>query len=233
MERGNAYSAYVQELIDRFQFDKFLNRDETFNEWFERHGNDLYDNHYYWGSGACRVVIFHEDWDFVLKFCYDCEEDVDYCLNEAYLYIKAQEWGIENAFAACDIVGKFGLYDIYVMDRCYCNEDGMSDDSYDLQFKKYCTEYGLDPAAEESMDEFSDNCPAYGEQDCMLELAEVHWGLKFTNTVIAFMEEYGINDCHSGNWGWLNNNLVIVDYAGYGEGARRINRQRVKERYYV
>lgn len=229
MENKQTYLECIQKLKDELRFEELLNCDFSFREWTEAVRDKMYNTDYFWGSGACRCVIGHNDWDFVFKFTYDTEDNVDYCQNEYFLYKKALERGIERAFVACDYVGKFGAYDIYAMERCYCNEDGMSDDSYNLQFKKYCREFGLDPKAEESWEEFSDNCPEYEDQECMLELAEEHWGAKLVSEVEDFMNEYGVNDCHCGNWGWLGDNLVVVDYAGYGEGARMIRRKRLEE----
>lgn len=229
MENKKVYSECVEDLIARFGFDKFLIGEQGFVQWANDMSDALYDNGFCWASGACRVVIFHDEWDFVLKFTYDKEDLIDYCRNEDYLYAKAKAWGVEQAFASCEYVGRFALYDIYVMDRCYCNEDGMSDDSYDLQYKKYCSEYGLDPNEDGSMEEFSNCCPEYEDQDCMLELAAEHWGEQFARKVIDFIYEFGINDCHCGNWGWINDRLVIVDYAGYGDFAKAIRNRRIKE----
>lgn len=140
------YRDCIQELIDNYRFDEFLNCDLSLRQWTEEVNDKLYDFGYFWATGACRCVISREDWSFVFKFTYDTEDCVNYCENERYLYEKAKERGIEKAFAACEYVGKFGAYDIYVMDKCSCNEDSMENASWEYQFKRFCEEEGLDPS---------------------------------------------------------------------------------------
>lgn len=223
------YRDCIQELIDNYRFGEFLDCELSFYQWTKEVNDKLYDFGYFLATGACRCIITREDWSFVLKFTYDTDDCVNYCENERYLYEKAKERGIEKAFAACEYVGKFGAYDIYVMDKCSCNEDSMENASWEYQFKRFCEEEGLDPQSNEAYDEFSDVCCECYEQECMLELASSHWGKAMYHAVKDFIADFGINDCHCGNWGWHKDDLVIVDYAGYGTGARMIRDRRIAE----
>ena len=52
----------------------------------------------------------------------------------------------------------------------------------------------------------------------MMEWACSVWNLPYANGGIAkFMRDMYINDIHCGNWGWIGDRLVLVDYSGYGE----------------
>lgn len=224
------YREYVVTLIKDYHFEEFLSQSKSCVDWF--YGYNLESLGFNCFNGACRYVLFHNDWDFVLKFTYDSEDNVDYCANEQFLYYKATEWGVEKAFAWCDYVGKFGAYDLYAMERCICNEDAMNEDSYRFQFEKFCEAVGYDPEDEEAADEFNFDCDVCVEdQECMLELAFEHWSMEFAVRIQAFFDAYHINDCHCGNWGWRqgNNEMVVVDYAGYGDEASYIANKRKEE----
>ena len=216
-------------LINNFGFDRALFDMEQYDDWMSDNFNNLDDAGYHFNGGACRAVISNDNWEFVFKIHVSKYDKVNFCANEEFLYRKAKEEGIESAFAECVLVGIFFGQEVYAMEYCDCDEDSISDESYNYHFAKYCEDEGLDPSSDEAMDEFSDVGYEYEEQDCILEMAGHRWGREFANRVEDFFHRFSINDCHSANWGWKNDELVVVDYAGYGKYAEGIEKMRLAE----
>ena len=176
-------------------------------------------------SGACRAVIVPRiNAKYVYKIDrYRGDDEIHYCENEAHVYQEAINRGIERAF--CPVLKLFTLthnenhLDIYIAP--YCDIDyKISHDCYEYHFKKYCEDRGYDinnlTAAERddiecSIDDY------YSGTDGVLEFAAEEWPDELFVPVSQLIESYGINDLHSGNWGYLNGCLVITDYAGYNK----------------
>lgn len=225
------YTEYINELVDKFGFGLVLNNPDAYAyRWAGDRENDLDDAGYTICSGYCRMIIFHEDWDYVIKFTYNEEAEMAYCANEEFLYTKAQEWGVAECFAGVYFLGEFDNTDIYLVERCDCDEDKMYSDSYDNQFRNFCRDrgYSAEEANDDVYEEFQDDC----DYDCsgqegMMELAASLWGRELADKVYDFLNYFGVNDCHSANWGYLGTQLVIIDYAGYGEGAKKIADRRL------
>lgn len=223
------YEQYIHEMVERFGFDRLLSDVSSLRAWLDVHANDVESEGYFYNYGASRVVFGNYDWDFVFKIVYDLSDEMDYCANEAFIYKKAVERGLGECFASCIHVGNFFGVDVYAMERCVCDEQQLSDDSYALQFKKFCEEEGYNPDDDEAQEAF-DSYDGYCEdQEAMLELAGENWGHTIMREVENFFCEYGVNDCHCGNWGYVGSRMVVVDYAGYGSGAETIARLRGKE----
>lgn len=210
----------VNTLVAKFGFDEVLNSRISFGTWREDSEYALEESGYHIACGMCRAVIYHDDWDEVLKINFDNElNDIDYCANEVFIYEQAKLRGVDFAFAACEVVGTFFSTIVYAMERCECDEAGLSGESYSYQYKKYCEEECMDPNDPNAQDNFF--CDEWN-QECMMDLAESYWGSESIRDVASFFAEFGINDCHCGNWGRLGDRLVIVDYAGFGDGANCI-----------
>lgn len=227
------YTNYINELIDKFGFGSVLNNpDSNAYRWDADYDNDLRDAGYTVCSGYCRMVIFHEEWDYVIKFTYNEDAKMAYCANEEFLYGKAAEWGISECFAGVYFLGEFDNTNIYLVERCDCDEDKMYNDSYDNQFRNFCRDrgYSAENANDDIYEEFQDSCDyECSGQEGMLELAASRWGRELADKVFKFLNYFGVNDCHSANWGYLGTQLVIIDYAGYGEGAESIANARAEE----
>ena len=220
------YTEYINELITKFDFGTVLsNPDSNACRWKYDRESEMYDARYSVCSGYCRMIIFHEDWDYVIKFTYNEEAEMAYCANEEFLYTKAQEWGVAECFAGVYFLGEFDNTDIYLVERCDCDEDKMYSDSYDNQFRNFCKErgYSVEEANDDIYEEFQEEYDGdWCCQEGMLELAASKWGRELAAKVCEFLDHFGVNDCHSANWGYLGTQLGIIDYAGYGDGAKEI-----------
>lgn len=212
----------INDLVENYSFLDFLSEIsyQNFSIWEDENPN--YSNKYQIKNGATRFVIFEkENPNFVLKFLREDDGEINYNEIETVIYEYSEKEKISEFFA-----WSFKLFDfdfngknlpIYVMEFVDSDEDIIYDDSNNYQFKLFCEEEGLDPENEESREKF-DNDDNYhvGGTDAMLEFAEDYWGEEVFNSVSSLLERANVNDLHCGNWGYRDNQLVIIDYAGYG-----------------
>lgn len=169
--------------------------------------HELYDNDIYYNSGCTRYVFWDKndlDCDYVYKINF--RNEPDYCKKEAENYKKACEYGIEKMFAECAYVLTYEGRDIYAMEFADVDDDQACSD---LREKMETVSH----LSEEEIDDImydSDEC------DVVSELLNYYYD---SNTLISFNElcyHNQINDIHDNNVGYINDRLVMIDYAGYG-----------------
>lgn len=167
--------------------------------------------------GQTRAVFIDDDENrFVLKVQYSDNDGVDYCASEAWAYQKACDQNLGQFFAAIACVGKFENLSLYVMEKCDVDEDHTGSLSEECYYRYWLAENHLTDS-EETKEQFYDEVDdyEYHNSDGMLNFAETEWGYEDANRVRDFLDFYQINDCHVGNWGWRDGELVITDYAGF------------------
>lgn len=220
------------DLVENYNFGAFIRGDLSFYTWCcenyisqycIEHGLHFYD-------GATRVVVVSENSEFVYKFNKWRNDDVDYCEQEYQVYQEAQKAGgmTAKAFLPIDYLMRYeaknddenaNYLDIYIAPYCDMDEDDMSDRSADHAFRQYCIEMGLDPdnLTDEQREEISDDYyDDASDTEGMLAFAQSEWVDDLWEDTIKFIRGLGLNDLHSGNWGFYKGQLVIADYAGYG-----------------
>ena len=168
--------------------------------------------------GQTRAVFVDDDEDrFVLKVQYRDNDEGDYCASEAWAYQKACDQNLGQFFAAIACVGKFENLPLYVVENCDVDEDHTGSLSEECYYRHWLAENNLTDS-EATMEQFYDEVDGdeYCNSDGMLNFAEIEWGYEDANRVRDFLDFYQINDCHVGNWGWRDGELVITDYAGFG-----------------
>ena len=158
--------------------------------------------------GASRVVLTEYDYPFIIKFqpFSDLDNDNHYCEFEQEMYELAFKEGWGCYFCPVEKLGRFLFTvgdevfarDIYVMPYCDCDEDAIIDESSSYQDR---TNSNDDPEEDIAL--------------ITLALAERCREMDLP-LFLNFLREWGINDLHAGNWGYLDGRLVITDYAGYG-----------------
>lgn len=202
------------------------------DHWGEK--NDAEENLSAWfGCGATRIVIGDDRCDWVLKIGMD-RSDFDYGALEVETYEDAVREGIDKCFAQVELLCRYEFHDadgnteifpVYIMECCACGYDQISDDSCNYHFTSFCEENGLDQQSDESWDEFyhvHDDCQ-YADSEGMMEYALSVMRLTDEEKDIFFnvLTAHYVNDLHAGNWGYRDNMIVLIDYAGYGEFADR------------
>lgn len=171
---------------------------------FSKH--NLFEKDFSYDSGAAKVCIFHPFFgDYVVKFCY---EDFDYCEREYTNYLAAVENGLEEFFAFTDYLGIINGLRFYIQERCDCDAEAVSSIVYNSVKEDYVNENN------ESEDVVSERI-----WDVVYDLddeAYVTYCFGFNEELIDFLGEYAINDLHEGNFGYVDGQLVIIDFSGYG-----------------
>lgn len=225
------FTNYLDKMFNEFGFgavaeEGYNNAEDALWQWDRQ--DDMADHYGLWfDCGATRIVIGDEYDDYIIKFQTD-HSGVDYGSIEAWVYADAKEQGFESKFALCEKLldyvyfaedGTKFIYPIYVYERVYCNYDTISDDSYGYHYNSFCEQEDIDPSLDESRDRYYNEDGNYSGSAAMMEFAFNFWheGLAFEEKFMKFLREHHVNDMHAGNWGYRDNDLVMTDYAGYGE----------------
>lgn len=118
------------------------------------------------------------------------------CDREAEYYAYAEEEGLAQYFAECwnDSLELDGEeIPFYVMQRADPNEDEVY----------YLSDMGEDYT---------------GCEDAVWEAFSNMYGTTEANRLSSFCKRFEINDLHEGNVGFIDGNLVCIDYSGYISG---------------
>lgn len=168
-------------------------------------------------SGATKVVLSYTDLPYVIKFCFSGK--TDYCKAEYENYVAAKEIPeITDCFAWCDYLFDYRGFSIYVMEKIDCSEYLIEDRAYSASLESACQHEGICEDSEDYKrfcDEFSSSYYEWDADEQMIDLLEKEWGSEIAHTFNDFCWENGINDRHSGNWGYRGDHLVIIDYSGF------------------
>lgn len=171
---------------------------------------DLYEKGYTYESGAVKYCIFHEDFgDFVVKFT---TEPFDYCEREYTNYLAAVDAGLDYFFPYTDFLGEINGVKFFIQERAECDNEAISSIWYDNLREDY--------VSEEDEDEDIINEKIW---DMIYDLEDDQRALYcFGNEekLIDFLGEYCINDLHEGNFGYIGDRLVIIDFSGFGQRVR-------------
>lgn len=157
-------------------------------------------------SGLTKGVIWDNVLPYVLKTPFGDEFEVDHCRAEARNYKRALEEGLESCFAWCeklmDFEYKGNLVPIYIMSYAECGDEMITDSVY-----SYLSEIG---ATEEEISSIN-----LSDSYIVEEFLEHLWGEEYFSRFISFCFDNKIDDLHSGNVGYIGNEVVCVDYSGF------------------
>lgn len=157
-------------------------------------------------GGMTKACLYHEVFgEYVAKFR---TVERDYCEKEYQNYLLAKDNGLEKYFPYTDFLGEFCNIKFFIQEKAICNDDYISDQLYKNMYESYVGEPDLEELVESGYladvvsdmdDEERLNC-LYG-CDC--------------DDLIEFVNEYRINDLYEGNFGYIDNRLVIIDFSGF------------------
>lgn len=160
--------------------------------------------------GATKGVIIPRDSDFVFKIGFNARvEDYpdtltyEYCYIEKEIYEKAKKHGVSSFFAACAYFDTINEIDIFIQQKVVPAIDhGMGSiietELYDRIISASSSYDALEYIPFEWIEDFIN----YYSEEEFYKLCE-------------FLDDYGVNDLHEGNIGYLNNAPIIFDYAGW------------------
>ena len=197
---------FLEEIESNFDIDSLTGED--FEEIMCTYLSSCYDYAY----GASKGVMFTiGEYDEVIKlplfysdkydFDHDLRLSTNYCDIEYENYIKAQEYGVAQYFAALRLLGSVQGYSIYAQEYCEIVDeyDISEEDSFEKAFSIYTESQSSTGLPKEWAAEFIER---YGESE-LLKLYD-------------FIKDVGINDLHDSNVGRRQDgSLVIIDYSGF------------------
>ena len=159
----------------------------------------------FWASGgATKACIGHRDLtDWVIKVGYKEQVTCDYAALEYENYCFAEEAGLAFYFPKTVYLGEFAGVSFYLQQMAECYEDQVASDWYERLRDSY----------EESEEEYDDN-DLWNEIDSMDDDDRAY--LTFhDHELVEFLRENHINDLHEGNFGYIGDRMVIVDFSGW------------------
>ena len=228
------YTKYFDAMFNEFNFGSVFAEgyepEDCYCDWEE--SGDMSDKYDVWfATGATRFVMGTDDCGYVVKFQLPWDK-TDYGAIEVAVYNDAVVSGLKEQFTWCAKLMDYAYADftfpVYVYERAECNHFEVSDGSYEFHYKSYCKKKGLNPEDKESRKSWS-NCCCYGN-DChyassqgLIYYAFSLWGMDedMRNEFVALLYRHKVNDLHSGNWGYIDNKLVLTDFAGYDDPNSR------------
>ena len=186
-----------------------------FGEWCYEHHEELEGLH--GDSGATKMVFLSDDLDeWVIKVPFLFSPDIapgskgyeDFCYAEMEVYEEAEKEGLAQYFAPTYFYTIVDDIPFYVQKRAECNSDINED-----VFFSYCSN-SYDREDFESEDDYYSavNDDAEYMEDCD-RLSAIFGG--WITKLINFFDDRGIGDFHAGNFGFINNEPVLIDYSGY------------------
>jgi len=164
--------------------------------------------------GMTKFVLWENTKPYVLKIPFRGKmtfKDQDYCRIELRNYFRAYETPIEDCFAWVDYLFEYHGCPIYIMEKVECDEERTESRA----FSAYCSHslsYLCGDISQEDMYDYFDDS---NDRERMIGLLTEEWGEEKAENFLDFCSENNINDLHSGNFGYRNGMLVIIDYSGF------------------
>ena len=162
-----------------------------------------------YNSGASRLGIWEDSWDFVLKIdTHEYEED-SACEREIYNHQKAKEYGIADLFLPIEEFADLGSFKVYIQPR-------MIDIFSHMNYAKMSNHY---PKYEDNRDDkISWICEELPRLPTIFARALLnHYGEQLLNNLVCWVLDTKANDFHGSNVGFYNEKPVFFDYAGFYE----------------
>lgn len=169
-------------------------------------------------AGLTKLVIFvnnnndalEDIEDIVIKFPF-LGRSLNYCEKEVKNWVDLRCCDVSDAFCPCAWLGRFHRFDVYAMERVdevdsYKVETMAYDSAYDY-FN--CTWPKGEKQSQEDYEGIADSYAQEKSDDPTEWLEEFYPGLR------EALEDWGINDVHSGNIGFIDGKPVIFDYSGW------------------
>lgn len=177
-----------------------LNVGRAFNDWF--YDSDLPEEGFQYFSGLTKVCVIHEELEglgYVLKFGYGRGEK-DYASIEYDIYCLAKQEGFAEYFPETFFLGDFENVSFYVQELTDCNEEAITSEWFESIRNEQHEECDEEDAWD-AVDNLSD------EEAIMITFHDYDF--------YEFLLRNHVNDFHEGNFGYIGDRIVIVDFSGY------------------
>ena len=198
---------YDEETGTFSHFLEFLRKNTLFNfrNFKKLEAEKLKKKGIYCTNGLSKGVLVFDELDWVVKIPLHVNNfsrsDTNYCERERFVYEQAKKRGVAEIFAESYFLMDFCGRPIYIMKKVEANEEKVSTDLYNRGISE-----GYEEEDFQSMD----------SEEQVEELFYYYYGEDFLQEYFAFCEEYEINDIHTSNIGYDENDKpVVIDYSGY------------------
>ncbi len=201
----NFYKSLIEELINNdytfFKGEPFENNrmDFLMEEGFQYKNSNII-----FKKGLTKLALISDNMNWILKV--NLSEHTDFLHIEEKLYEDAIKDGFDQYFAKTIYAFTFYGRDYYLQEKCDIINPDLLLSKANISYQKII----LGDVCNEDI-----SCED-GESDetQMWYLFEDTYGKDEVEKFYDWCEEKEIYDLHSGNWSYLNNNLVILDYSG-------------------
>lgn len=201
---------FINRLIDK----GFAKQDKSWYCWrfsYEKE-REFYDFAKLFGytiyGGAEKICFVNEHRDWVIKL--DCWSDDRNCVIESNNYREAEKRHLDRYFAETHFLANVGGLDFFIQKKATISESHNESVLCD-----YISEYVLDRSCYEDDCDFNDAIAAEEENmDDEDRIRGMFDGSPDVEDLVDLINDLRINDLHSGNWGVINGNTVITDFAG-------------------
>ena len=226
------YSQIIDKMIDektfwRYYFPSPYNMD---------YGQEI-DRNTWFSCGATRGCIISNECDEVIKFTF---EDGNECENELNTYAAAKREGLAFCFVPCRYIGTYER-DVWVLENwdeaaeqtSFSSDpdewDSVVEDEENVVRKHiYLPLYAYSKIDADDGDLYCDELSPEERNFCRNTESPLtersykvgteflrEYGKDLFMKLSQFCHDWEVNDLHSGNVGYLNGHVVILDYAGY------------------
>lgn len=188
--------------------------DLKFEEWRTAHCSILDSLNIRVERGASKVCILTPNEDWVIKVNIDrsakrFNSGINYCKTECDNYQYAIESGLDKYFAAMYFCGFVDGIAVYLQERARLDECSFESSMY--RYISSC--YPKDEYPDEDEREKYIESAIFGCE--VADYVTAFLG-EDMDCLIDFLESYGINDLHYGNWGFMHDGrIVMIDYSGF------------------
>jgi hypothetical protein len=157
-------------------------------------------------AGATRCAIVDDDYDWIVKFNLNDEYKIDYCATEAKVYANADKYGVKDMLVPCIALGSWVCSEGFVW-KLY---------AYRRITRAYSSDiYSSFTPEENNIINRYESSPLIEKSKCVVVSLWREWGQEKMDKLNALCEDWDINDLHGRNIGYLEDRLVIFDYAGF------------------
>lgn len=184
---------------------------------------DLLDG--YGDTGETKGVFVPYDGEVVFKFpLLSRQKNFDYCRAEVRNYRAAEKAGVGQYFAwtdkLFDVYSEHGYYPIYVMVQVDCDEEAITSMIVDTFCENNRNPEDCDEDEEVDENDIIDyeeryNSACSGSTEGVDEWFSYYLDCREYAKLYNFFCANDIDDIHSGNLGFYDGSVVIIDYSGY------------------
>jgi len=150
--------------------------------------------------GATKAVFFIEEMETVAKIGFQNFE-IDHAAREAQIFKEACALGVDKFFVPCKKIGEISNLEVFEMELVEVGEELVTSDMW-----QKCSGSMSD---EEIVDVIDND---YGFIEALFPF---YYSEEEMTRLYDFISELEINDLHSGNIGYEDGRIVIIDYSGY------------------